>query len=286
MTLEFRDYVENKLNEKIIDYNSLSGGDISKAYRIDTAKKSFFIKINTSSTALDMFQTEALGLNLIAKTKTINTPEVISYGCYNGNAYLILEYIEAKSASSQDFKLLGKQLAQLHQYSSEYFGLETDNYIGRLTQSNKIRKNWVDFYIEERLNPQLFLAKAKGLLLETESPATDVIKERLSVYFENVKPSLLHGDLWGGNYLISKNGTPYLIDPAVYFGHSEVDIALSKLFGGFSNDFYKAYHAIIPTDEFTIARIEIYQLYYLLAHLNMFGQSYYGSVRAVMKKYF
>ena len=174
----------------------------------------------------------------------------------------------------------------MHQHTSDTFGLDQDNFIGRLPQRNTRHKNWTDFYTYERLWPQLELAKRKGLLKDNEYPKSEHIKNQLNYLFENVKPTLLHGDLWSGNYLISKDGTPYLIDPAAYFGHHEIDIAMSKLFGGFGDTFYSAYLNHVPTDKFTSARIEIYQLYYLLVHLNMFGNSYYGSVISILKTYF
>ena len=201
-------------------------------------------------------------------------------------SFLILEWIESKRPDNKDFEELGKQLAALHQYSCKSFGLNHDNFIGSLNQTNKQHLNWTGFYIEERLLPQLHLAKAKGLLNPKEIPTTTTMQHFLKSLFKTVKPSLLHGDLWSGNYLISTNGAPYLIDPAVYYGHHEVDIAMTKLFGGFSNDFYKAYHDIIPKDTNTNQRIEIYQLYYLLVHLNLFGSSYYCSVTSILKRFF
>jgi fructosamine-3-kinase len=182
--------------------------------------------------------------------------------------------------------LLGKQLANLHLNKSKTFGFNTDNFIGTLTQSNTTHQNWVDFYIEERLAPQLKIAVQKQLLSTVEVPETNTMKLKTTAFFKDVEPSLLHGDLWSGNYLIATNGTPYLIDPASYYGHSEVDIAMSLLFGGFGSSFYEAYHAVIHEETHTKARIELYQLYYLLVHLNLFGSSYYHSVKRIINKYF
>mgnify|MGYP001828297035 CR=1 FL=1 len=279
-------YLERILLEKIEATSSISGGDISLAYRIDTNSKSYFLKVNNAPNALHMFQTEAYSLQCIAQTNTIKTPKVIAYDGFENSAFLLLEFIVSKSPSSEDFRKLGEQLAKLHQCTSECFGSEQDNFIGRLHQSNTQHSTWVNFYTRERLIPQLELAKQKGLLQNAECPNSEHIKSLLKPFFESIKPSLLHGDLWSGNYLISMNGTPYLIDPAVYSGHSEVDIAMSKLFGGFDESFYSAYSSIITTNENSQARIELYQLYYLLVHLNMFGNSYYGSVIRILNKYF
>lgn len=286
MTDSLKSYFQNLLNQQITNIASVSGGDISQAYRIETATNSYFLKLNNTADALTMFQTEAYGLQTIAKTNTIKTPTVLACDSFEGSTFLLLEFIASKSPSSDDFKNLGEQLAQLHQCTSERFGLDQDNFIGRLPQPNTHHKTWADFYTHERLQPQLELAKQNRLLQDSECPNTEHIKNRLQPLLENIKPSLLHGDLWSGNYLISKDGEPYLIDPAVYFGHHEVDIAMSKLFGGFGEAFYEAYFSHFPADNHTSVRIEIYQLYYLLVHLNMFGRSYYGSVSAILRNYF
>ncbi|RSK39315.1 fructosamine kinase family protein [Mangrovimonas spongiae] len=286
MNEAFLKHIENSLSAKIKSMTSVSGGDISSAFKIITSDQSYFLKTNTASNTLNMFQTEAEALKTIAHTNTIATPKVLDYSKFENISYLLLEFIESKSPSSKDFKTLGKQLATLHQKTNSYFGLQKDNFIGSLKQPNKPTNSWNTFYVNKRLLPQLQLAQKNGLISKNECPPINIMLENFHPLFQNIKPSLLHGDLWGGNYLISKNGTPFLIDPAIYFGHSEVDIAMTKLFGGFSENFYNAYHDSIPTDEFTSNRIEIYQLYYLLIHLNLFGRSYYNSVITILKKYF
>ncbi|WP_034043983.1 fructosamine kinase family protein [Wocania ichthyoenteri] len=285
MVTNLKSHLSNRLNQTITKVSSVSGGDISQAYKIDTANNSYFLKLNSAST-LNMFQTEAYGLDLIAKTNTIKTPKVLAFDSFENSAFLLMDFVESKRATTEDFKLLGEQLATLHKCSSDNFGLDKDNYIGSLPQSNSAHKNWVEFYTHERLLPQLELAKQKGLLSVAECPSEQHIKNQLELLFKGIKPSLLHGDLWSGNYLISKNGEPYLIDPAVYYGHNEVDIAMTKLFGGFGESFYESYHSYYPLDENTSARIDIYQLYYLLVHLNLFGSSYYSSVKSILQKYF
>lgn len=286
MTPDLTKNLSNLINETITTISSVSGGDISKAFRINTPDNSYFLKVNTAANASKMFQTEAEGLQLINDTNTIKTPKVIACDTFENTSFLLLEFIDSKSASHKDFENLGHQLAELHQCTSEHFGLYEDNFIGSLPQSNKPHKTWVDFYVSERLLPQLALAKQKHLLSENECPSEQEMNVRLESLFVNIKPSLLHGDLWSGNFLISKGGIPYLIDPAVYYGHHEVDIAMSKLFGGFNDTFYNAYDTHFKSDENTASRIEIYQLYYLLVHLNLFGKSYYNSVTSILEKYF
>ena len=279
-------HISTLLGERVKGYTPISGGDISSAYLIITSFEKFFLKVNSSVTALDMFLSEEKALTTIAKTNTIATPKIIACNTFDNKSFLLMEYIENKTPNSKDLEVFGKQLAQLHKVTYGEFGFDSNNFIGSLLQSNKKHHNWNDFYIEERLIPQLQLAKSKRLLNSSEVPNIELLKEKCLPYFKNIKPSLLHGDLWSGNYLISSHGKPNLIDPAIYFGHNEVDIAMSKLFGGFGLSFYDSYHSIIPKDEFTVDRIQLYQLYYLLVHLNMFGSSYYSSVKQILSKYF
>ncbi|MDD7884849.1 fructosamine kinase family protein [Flavivirga sp. 57AJ16] len=286
MNKDLKTHLSSLLNESITKISALHGGDISNAYRIETPNNGYFLKLNKALNAARMFQTEVYGLQLIRKTNTIKTPGVIACDTFQDSAFLLMEFIENKSPSPTDFKNLGHQLAQLHTCTSEYFGLDRDNFIGSLQQSNKPNTTWLEFYATERLLPQLELAKQKQLLSTDICPRVQEIKEALKPIFKDIKPALLHGDLWSGNYLISKDGVPYLIDPAIYYGHHETDIAMTKLFGGFNDSFYDAYNAHFTRDKNTFHRIEIYQLYYLLVHLNLFGRSYYGSVASILKKYF
>lgn len=286
LSQEFIDYLSNILESNIENIQSVSGGDISSAYVIKAESNKYFLKVNSNPIALEMFLSEKKALTAIANTNTISTPKVISCDSFNNNSFLLMEYIEAKSPNSNELNQLGKQLALLHKVTSDNFGFDSNNFIGSLHQSNKKHDNWNDFYIEERLIPQLKLAKSKKLLPAIEIPDKHKLKEACFPSFKDAKPSLLHGDLWSGNYLISTSGKPNLIDPAIYFGHNEVDIAMSKLFGGFGTSFYDSYYSIIPKDEFTEDRIQLYQLYFLLVHLNLFGVSYYSSVKQILSKYF
>ncbi len=233
-----------------------------------------------------MFLAETTGLEAIAKTNTIKTPKVFNYGTYDGFSFLLMEYIESKSPSNNDFELLGNQLALLHKITRNEFGFEKDNFIGSLPQSNQKHMSWTNFYLEERIIPQIQLALSNNLLSSKEVPSRLNIKNVCKEFFSDISPSLLHGDLWSGNFLIATDGTPYLIDPAVYYGHHEIDIAMSKLFGGFGMSFYKAYQEHFKFDSLTDSRIDLYQLYYLLVHLNLFGSSYVGSVNKILSKYF
>ena len=286
LAIELKKYLSVFLGLRIKRIKPISGGDISTAYKIETDSNNFFLKTNSHPAAIKMFMSEKEALTTISETKTIETPKVYECNSINNQAFLLLQYIESKSPEQNDFKVFASKLAQLHSISSTFFGFSNHNFIGSLHQNNTTHNNWCDFYIKERLLPQLNLAYSKGLLNSNEIPDPEILKSVCSPVFEEVKPSLLHGDLWSGNYLISKSGIPFLIDPAIYFGHSEVDIAMSKLFGGFLPEFYKEYYKHIPQDHFTDKRIELYQLYYLLVHLNLFGKLYYSNVKSILNRFF
>jgi fructosamine-3-kinase len=278
-------HLEDILNTSIVSYRPLSGGDISAVFKVETKTGAYVLKCGAKEKT-SLFEAEAQGLDLIAKTQTIATPRVIAVGAHHETPYLLMEFIASKTPEKEDYITLGNQLAQLHNCYAEQFGLTLDNFIGSLFQKNTPSKNWIEFYSINRLGVQLELAVSKGLLNPKEIPSQKEIKSVLESLCSDVKPSVLHGDLWSGNYIIAKDGTPYLIDPATYYGHAEVDIAMTKLFGGFSSQFYEAYHDVIPVSSHYNERIDLYQLYYLLVHLNLFGRSYYNSVQRILKRYF
>jgi len=234
-----------------------------------------------------MFLAEKMGLETIARTKAIAVPKVLLCEPLEKGGLLLMEYIEPKTASPKDMTRFGHELAALHQHSEAgNFGWKTDNFIGSLSQSNKKHTDWSEFYVAERLLPQLKLSRDGNKLQNHEIPSESSLLRTCQNLFPRTTPSLLHGDLWSGNYLISQKGIPYLIDPATYFGHHEVDMAMTRLFGGFGSMFYDAYGEQFPKESGEIGRNDIYQLYYLLVHLNLFGESYYGSVKRILDRYF
>jgi fructosamine-3-kinase len=279
-------YLAELIGETITNYKPISGGDISNVFLLETKQNHFFLKVNSQKEAYTMFLAEKQGLEAIAQTHTIATPKVHYCGQYESDAFLLLKYIEPKTPSSKDFESLANQLAGLHKITASKFGWSQDNFIGSLSQTNQQHQNWATFYLNERISPQLELAKSKYLLSTNDIPEKQKIYSVFQELFQGITPSLLHGDLWSGNYLIAMDGTPYLIDPAVYYGHNEVDIAMSKLFGGFAPSFYQTYQEHFPSSEQTNARMDLYQLYYLLVHLNLFGRSYYDSVKRILTHYF
>ncbi|MBT8271640.1 MAG: fructosamine kinase family protein [Bacteroidia bacterium] len=280
------DQIAYDLNITINRFRPVSGGDISRAYLLNTSKGDLFLKINNSPHASVMFKAEAIGLQALETSNTLKIPEVIKTGASGSNAYLLLEAIATGSPNKSSMALLGEQLALMHANTAERFGFDSDNFIGSLPQSNNWHQHWPEFYVYERLIPQIKLAREKGLLASGEILGTDDMIKRCDELSGNAVPCLLHGDLWGGNYMIDTDGQPVLIDPAVYYGHHEVDIAMSRLFGGFSVDFYEAYESRFPITSGYSERMDLYQLYYLLVHLNLFGRSYYGSVSRLLKGLF
>lgn len=282
----FLDDISHRAGLEITGFRPVSGGDISAAYKIDTRHGAFFLKVNPKPFAGDMFAAEKMGLEAIARTRTIAVPRVLLTGTVDGKSFLLMQYVENRRPTPADFRELGRKLAQLHQCSSETFGFPCGNFIGSLPQNNEPHTGWPEFYWDERIFPQMDLAMANNLLRPSEIPPREKALGVFNHILGNPKPSLLHGDLWSGNYLISAKGTPFLIDPAIYYGHSMVDIAMSRLFGGFSGEFYLAYHEIVPKTEDYDAQIDLYQLYYLLVHLNLFGSSYLPSVNSILKHYF
>ena len=280
------DHISELLGEQVVVRQTLSGGSISAARLLESRRNQYFLKVNSEPFALDMFQVEAEGLKLIEQSDTIAVPHVHLVGAYENQSFLLMDYVESKRPVAVDSRALGSRLAAMHQIKADSFGLDFDNYIGKLPQSNNKTSDWSHFYWQERILPQLEMAHAKGLLRKEEIPTVERAIAVFDQLLDDVSSSLLHGDLWGGNYLIASSGKPYLIDPAVYYGDPMVDIAMSKLFGGFSPDFYESYHDVITRSSNYQERIDLYQLYFLLVHLNLFGSGYYSGVSRLLRKYF
>ncbi len=265
---------------------ALSGGDISSVYLLETHSERLLCKINAGPLAHEMFLAEKKGLMALQETNTIKCPSVFHCEQLQSGACLVMEFIESRSPTTKDMQKFGEQLAALHSVTATSFGWAEDNFIGSLGQSNRPNQSWVDFYVKERLMPQLEMARKKQLLYENDLVTGKRLKRCIEKYFLNIRPGLLHGDLWGGNYLITTKGEPCLIDPAIYYGDPMVDIAMSRLFGGFTNALYKAYEANVDKIEYYEEKVELYQLYYILVHLNLFGSSYYAQTRRLLDKYF
>ncbi|MFT4664395.1 MAG: protein-ribulosamine 3-kinase [Polaribacter sp.] len=277
--------IEKLLGEKTKRLQSVTGGDISDAYLLSTDKENYFLKINESALATALFEAEAKGLQLIGQH--CHCPEVIHHGPFQNSpgAFLILPYIQSGNKDKQFWVSLGQSLAQLHRVSATQFGLAHDNFIGRLPQSNNHHDNWAAFYAQQRLFPQVKMAFDNKMLSKEDTRSFDRLYSKLNNLCPSEKSALIHGDLWSGNFMVNKNQLPVFIDPSVSYSHREMDLAMSLLFGGFDPQFYHSYIGSYPLEPGFEARVALYQLYYLLVHVNLFGGSYVNGVKQALSKY-
>ncbi len=262
----------------------VGGGCINEAVCGEVAGRPVFVKFNRSSPA-GMFAAEAAGLRALRATGTLRVPEPLAWS--DSPAFLALEYIHAGSAPSRHVgTLLGRGLATLHRRAQPGYGWDSDNFIGTLRQDNTRRPTWPAFFGELRLAPQLEMAARAGRLSAPEARAAEKLIARLGDLLPaDPAPSLLHGDLWGGNYMVDAAGEPVLIDPAVYCGDREVELAFTELFGGFDASFYAAYDEAWPRHAGYAQRRDLYNAYPLLVHVNLFGGGYRGQFMATVARY-
>lgn len=231
-----------------------------------------------------MFRTEAMGLALLGAPRVIATPKVHAHGVAGDCAFLLLEYIGPGHRNRLFWEDFGASLAALHGTTSAQFGFAHDNFIGSLPQSNRRHDSWREFFAQERLMPQMRMARAHNRLNASDEKRLENLCGNLSSICPDEPPALTHGDLWSGNFLCNAESKPVLIDPAASFAHREMDLAMSRLFGGFDAVFYQSYEAAWPLAPGFEERIEVYQLYYLLAHVNLFGCDYVESARRILQR--
>lgn len=263
----------------------LHGGDINSVSLIEADKQLWVVKQNEATQFPKMLEKEYRAMEFLHGKSPLYYPKVLQHFLSGNQQFLVMEYVEEGQNSTVAQQRLGRGLAQQHRVSNTFFGWEEDNYIGRLKQVNSYKNNGYDFLAENRLLFQSKMALETGLLTSQDLKQMERLCVRLQEFIPDEKPALLHGDLWSGNYFISTQNSPILYDPAVYFGHREMDIAMTRLFGGFSEQFYAAYQAENPLEKGWEGRIPLFQLYPLLVHLNMFGRGYLGSVRRVLQKF-
>lgn len=261
----------------------VAGGDISAAWRLDSAAGSVFLKTGPAS-SYEMFAAEAEGLSELAQANAVRVPTVIALGEHPGSAFVALEWLGFESIDKVSERRLGEQLAALHRTTKPRYGWHRDNTIGLTPQNNPWSDSWVDFFREHRLGYQLELAAGNGFTGALQTNGARLLK-RLPVFYEHYTPvaSLLHGDLWGGNWA-SCDGQPVIFDPAVYYGDRETDLAMTRLFGGFGKAFYEAYESSWPLQPGYRQRSDLYQLYHVLNHLNLFGSGYLGRAMALIDR--
>jgi protein-ribulosamine 3-kinase len=249
----------------------VGGGCINATTVLQDGGRRYFVKLNDASRG-SMFEAEAEGLGEIARTRTVRVPAPVCWGTADGSTYLVLEYLELGGAHTAHLERLGQQLARMHRTTRDQFGWQRDNTIGSTPQINTPSPDWVDFWRRHRLGFQLDLAAHNGRDLKRKG---ERLMADLGEFFRDYRPvpSLLHGDLWSGN-VGAAGQQPVIFDPAVYYGDHEADLAMTELFGGFSNRFYQAYHETWPLDPGYKTRKTLYNLYHVLNHFNLFGGGY------------
>lgn len=286
ITEDVQSFIKQLLNEGSgLHFTPLGGGSINYTYRITAPKEKFLCKINKYSSFPRLFEAEQAGLELLALQQVIRIPAVIAAGRINDSQVLLLEWIEQGLRTDAFWTSFGEQLAALHHIQQKQFGLDTDNYMGALPQNNQPADNWIDFFKRQRLQPQVKLAVDRHLLDPAQLSRFEKLYQQLPGIFPVEPASLLHGDLWSGNYLCDEQETPVLIDPAVYYGHRSIDMAMTTLFGGFDARFYESYHYHFPLPANYRQQWEVCNLYPLLIHLNLFGKSYLPGILNTIRQY-
>lgn len=278
--------IQQLLNNKgPFTYTPVGGGSINHTYRINAGKKTFFCKLNERAVFPHLFETERQGLELLARQQVIRTPQVIASGENGGHQVLVLEWVEQGLQTGAFWTRFGEQLAALHHIGNKQFGLAAGNYMGSLPQSNDLTDNWTHFFIEQRLQPQVKLAVNRQLLNPAHVQQFEKLYLQLDNLFAPEPAALLHGDLWSGNFLCDASENPVLIDPAAYYGHRSMDMAMTTLFGGFDSLFYESYNHHYPLPVNYRQQWEVCNLYPLLIHLNLFGKSYLADIVHTIRRY-
>ena len=273
----------------IADATAVGGGCISPVARVRTVSgERFFLKWGGPGLPADLLAAEARGLRQLAEARAVRVPDVVALDPSDPPRWLVLEWLEPGRPTTGSWQRLGRELAALHRVRAERFGDDHDNYIGTLPQGNAPADDWAEFWISRRLEPQLRRARAVGLLDDDDRRGFDRLFERLPEILDPAASegaSRLHGDLWSGNVHMTADGAPALIDPSVYHGHREVDVAMAQLFGGFGRGFMDAYLEAWPlAPGYEPLRRATYQLYYLLVHVNLFGAGYVSGTRRALRE--
>jgi fructosamine-3-kinase len=287
-------FVSKKLGLQISSsqFDSIGGGCINETYRVTiNGNIEFFLKLNSIKKYPGLFGKEKNGLEFLGSKKIIRVPAVIAHDEIDDCQILLLDWIEHGTKTGEFWKQFGEQLAALHQQTwldqtgQSLFGLAEDNFIGSLPQFNNQQHNWIEFFIHFRLKPQIQIARNSHLLETKHLTAFENLYLKLSEIFNDENSSLLHGDLWSGNFMCSQNSEPVLIDPAVYFGHRSIDLAMTTLFGGFDKQFYTSYNYHYPFPKNYEEQWRICNLYPLLIHLNLFGSGYLSQIENVIRQF-
>jgi len=263
--------------------SGLGGGCINSAFKLSDGTCSWFVKMNDAN-RLDMFEAEAAGLDALAAAGAIAVPQVLCTGTAEDRSFIVMQHLELGHGSNDGWRSAGRQLAKLHRESTCAFGWVRNNTIGATPQHNDWEWDWVEFWGEHRLGFQLELAASNGHGGHLQSLGEQLLGRFAALIDHAPRPSLLHGDLWGGNLAFTRTGDPVVYDPATYFGDREAELAMTELFGGFNADFYAAYREAWPLDAGYRIRRELYNLYHVLNHLNLFGGGYGAQAQGMMQR--
>lgn len=278
-------YLLNQIPDlkSITEVNSISGGGINAAYKISSKDYSVFLKVNSLKKA-EMFKTEEKALNVLRDKSDFIIPKVLLQDSIDEYSFLVLEFLDLrKNPTKQDG--LARLLVNLHKNSEKYFGLDHDNFIGSLQQVNLQCHDWIDFFVSHRLEAQFKLAFNQDLFSTSDQINFSRFCHKLENYIPLEKPALLHGDFWSGNYSQDLNENHIIYDPAIYYGHREMDLAMMKLFGGFQAVVFEDYNRDFPLEENWEERIPIHQLYPILVHANLFGASYAQQAKSIWMRF-
>lgn len=262
-----------------------SGGCINRCYKVSSGAEIYFLKLNQAKEKSERFEIESRDLEELRGRSTLYVPACLGHGRIEDDLWLCLEWIVSVSASANSWWALGSGLAELHQNRESSFGLSYNNLIADLDQSNKQQDSWSDFYAEQRLHPLVRSSRDRALLEKSDVDSFERFYQQIGDLFPKEAPSLIHGDLWSGNFLFDQQAQGVLIDPAVYYGHREMDLAMSLLFGGFAPDFYESYEETFPLEKNWRKRVDFCNLYPLLVHLMLFGASYRSQIRQILRRF-
>ncbi|MDQ0158782.1 fructosamine kinase family protein [Alkalibacillus salilacus] len=283
MSVRLEKIISDVTGESINRMKAVSGGDINDSYYVQTMDREYFVKVNKQGPEA-FFNREVEGLNKINETNTINVPSMIDVNDHDDLSYLILEWIDAQKHG--DERQLGEQIGQLHNRIHNHFGYPHFTYVGTLKQPNDLYGSWNKYYRDQRLLNQIQIGESLGVIKGEREKKIHQLLERIeNLIPEKPDASYLHGDLWSGNWMFSKDGEPYVIDPSFLYGDRHFELAFTELFGGFSNKFYEGYRSTNHIEPYYSDVKPIYQLFYLLVHLNIFGEVYGSSVDRIVNYY-
>lgn len=277
--------VADRLSSTPLCLEPVGGGSINNCYRISFKNKTLFCKATPATEFPQLFRKEKTGLEFIAEQNIIRTPAVV--GCFEEGDHqvLLLEWIECGERTEAFWKTFGEGLAAFHRVTNDGFGFAENNYMGSVPQLNDPHPTWADFFARQRLDVMVKKCFDEKLLSKGHRRAFERVEQKLPGFFGEENPSLLHGDLWSGNFLCDKNGKPVLIDPAVYYGHRSMDLAMTTLFGGFRGPFYEAYDHHFPFPKNYKEQWAVCNLYPLLIHLFLFGTSYLPQIERTLGQF-